>query len=117
VNWLIRVLKEKSDGFGFRIWAYCYMPDHLHLLIEGKNSDSDLKRFIASYKQFTGYYHRKEKNLSLWQVNFHEHILRKDEDTKRVAYYIFGNPVRKGLVRDYREYEFLGSFEFDVAQP
>ncbi len=117
VNWLICVLREKSDAFGFGIWAYCYMPDHLHLLIEGKSADSDMKRFIASYKQFTGYYFKKKQDMPLWQVNFYEHVLRKDEDTREVAYYIFGNPVRKDLVGNYKEYKFLGSFEFDVAQP
>ena len=126
VNWLIDVLREKSKSFGFKIWAYCFMPDHLHLLIEGKDSNSDMKQFISSYKQYTSYYHKKQTGLPvplarqtgtpLWQINFYEHVLRNEEDTMNVVYYIFGNPVRKGLVGDYRKYKFLGSFEFDIKQ-
>ena len=42
VTWLIDILREKSNSFGFKIWAYCFMPDHLHLLIEGKEPDSEV---------------------------------------------------------------------------
>ncbi len=59
VRELIRVLKDTSkNSFGFKVWAYCFMPDHLHLLVEGESHDSDLKRFISSYKQHTGYYYK-----------------------------------------------------------
>ncbi|UJS17719.1 MAG: hypothetical protein L3J17_01345 [Candidatus Jettenia sp.] len=54
--------------------------------------------------------------MRLWQINYYEHILRSDEDTRSVAYYIFNNPVRKGLVTDFKQYRFLGSFEFDIHE-
>jgi len=92
------------------------MPNHLHLLIEGSGADSDMKRFISIYKQTTGFYYKKRTGCPLWQINFYEHILRKEEDTADVARYIFGNPVRKGLIEDYRRYKRLGSFEFDTTQ-
>jgi len=117
VNWLIDLLKEKSIFFRFRVWAYCFMPDHLHLLIEGENLNSDMKRFISSYKQHTAFHYKKKYGQELWQINFYDHILRKEEDTLSVAHYIFNNPVRKGLTVDYKDYKFLGSFEFDTMQP
>jgi len=116
VAWFIDVLKEKSEIFGFKVWAYCFMPDHLHLLIEGRKHDADMKKFITSYKQKTGFYYKKKAGLPLWQINFYEHVLRREEDTISVVRYIFDNPVRKGLVDDYRKYKFLGSFEFDIMQ-
>ena len=27
VKWFIKVLKEKSEIFGFKVWVYCFMPD------------------------------------------------------------------------------------------
>ncbi|NOR17170.1 hypothetical protein GQ543_05615 [candidate division WOR-3 bacterium] len=116
VTWLIDVLREKSKLFIFKVWAYCFMPNHLHLLLEGEDYSSDMKKFISSFKQHTGYYYKKKMGGRLWQVNFYEHVLRKEEETISIAYYIFNNPVRKGLVNDYKKYEFLGSFEFDVLQ-
>ena len=116
VGWLIELLREKSKLFRFKVWAYCFMPDHLHLLIEGEHDDSDMRRFVSAYKQQAGFYYKKETGLSLWQINYYEHVLRKEEDTRSVARYIFSNPVRKGLVEDFKDYTFLGSFEFDVME-
>src|SRR5712691_3203103 len=38
----------------FEILAYCFMPDHVHLLIQGSSEDSDCKRFIFRAKQYSG---------------------------------------------------------------
>jgi len=38
----------------------------------------------------------------------------KEENTKDVAYYIFNNPVRKGLVQYFKDYPFHGSFVFGM---
>ncbi len=116
VDWLIRLLRKSSESCGFKVWAYCFMPEHLHLLIEGIKEESNFRRFIKQYKQATGFYYKKIENQRLWQIGYYEHVLRREEDTISVAKYIFGNPVRRRLVDDYRNYEFLGSFEFDVKQ-
>ena len=113
INWLVEVLRENSRVAGFKVWAWCFMPDHLHLLVEGEGADSDVKRFISAYKQRTAFYYKKKTALPLWQINFYERVLRKEEDTVSVAWYIFNNPVRKNLVSDYRQYDSLGSFEFE----
>ena len=117
VSWLVEILRERSIALGFKIWAYCFMSDHLHLLIEGKNPNSDLKRFISSFKQHAAFHYKNEHGSDLWQINFYDHILRKEEDTLDIVHYIFNSPVRKKLVDDYRNYRFLGSFEFDIKQP
>lgn len=117
VSWLIDILKNESEKFGFKVWVYCFMPDHLHLLIEGKENNSNLKKFISSFKQKTGFYYKQKTRDQLWQINFHEHVLRKEENTMNVANYILGNPVRKGLVNNFSDYEFVGSFEYDISQP
>jgi putative transposase len=122
----IKILKDISNNLGFKVWAYCFMPDHLHLLVEGGSSDSDLKRFISTYKQYTGYYYKdndyvaqgfspaQTKIPKLWQPSYYDHVLRKDEDTLSVARYVVGNPVRKALVKHFLDYEFIGSFELDI---
>ncbi|MFQ5715186.1 MAG: transposase [Candidatus Scalinduaceae bacterium] len=116
VSWLINVLRKQSKTSSFRIWAYCFMPDHLHLLTEGVDSDSDMKKFISSYKQCTGFHYKKETGLRLWQINYYEHVLRREEETTALARYISANPVRKGIVEDFAQYELLGSFEFNINE-
>jgi len=116
VTWLVDILRKQSRTFRFKIWAYCFMPDHLHLLLEGGDVNSGLKKFISSYKQLSSFYYKKRVGKQLWQINYYDHVLRREEDNMNVAYYIFNNPVRKGIVDDFKQYKFIGSFEFDMAK-
>src|SRR5262249_14180210 len=76
----------------------CYMPDHLHLLLEGAHGTSDLRRCIKDLKQRTAYHARRVHGVELWQDGYHERVLRQDEDVATYADYIIQNPVRAGLV-------------------
>jgi hypothetical protein len=44
-----------------------------------------------------------------WQKDFHDHIIRMDEDLGAHVRYIAANPVRQGLVQHWREYPFTGA--------
>lgn len=112
---IIDFLKEISSGYNFIVWAYCFMPDHAHFLFEGKSADSDFKKFISMFKQKTAFWYSRNFGDKLWQINYYEHILRKEEDLSKTVFYIFMNPVREGLVNDHREFQFSGSFEFSLG--
>ncbi len=45
----------------------------------------------------------------VWQRSFFDHALRDEESLEAVARYIVSNPVRAGLVEDWRDYPFVGS--------
>jgi putative transposase len=96
--------------------AYCYMPDHLHLLAEGESEDSDCLRFIARAKQFSGFHYKAEFNHRLWQRYGFEHTLRDEEAAVSVARYVLENPVRAGLVVCIQDYPFSGSTRFTLEQ-
>ncbi len=90
------------------------MPDHLHILAIGEELDSDLEAFMATMKQKTGFDFKKLHRVSLWQAGYYDRILRNDEQSIVVARYILENPVRAGLVRDFREYPFSGSNRYTM---
>jgi putative transposase len=48
----------------FAIIAYCFMPDHVHLVAEGTRDDSDLLRFIKLAKQLSGFSFRSRAERS-----------------------------------------------------
>src|SRR6266436_6344565 len=75
----------------FAVIAYCFTPDHLHLLIEGETETSDCKCFIARAKQYSGHQHATIFKERLWQRYGFERVLRRDETTAVVARYIFEN--------------------------
>jgi putative transposase len=106
-------LKKEAAELNLSIYAYCFMPDHLHLLLIG-NEDSDLMKFIKIFKQKSGYNFKQQYGKQLWQRSFFDHVIRKREQINDVAGYIFANPVRKKLVGDFRKYPYLGSFVIDL---
>ena len=93
----------------FAILAYCFMPDHLHLLSEGTGKNSSLPRFAALAKQRAAYTTRLLLRGRLWQKGYFERVLRDDDDTFNVARYVVQNPLRAGLVQTAGEYPFMGS--------
>jgi len=112
---LLQIRRAASDE-QFAIPAYCFMPDHLHLLIKGLSDVSNGLKFISRAKQFSGYYYKQRYQRTLWQRYGYEHVLRDDEDTRRVARYIFENPLRAGLVASPQNYPFLGSDTHSVNE-
>jgi REP element-mobilizing transposase RayT len=61
---LSQILHAANDE-QFALVAYCFMPDHVHLLVEALSESSCALRFVARTKQRTGFHLR---NVSSTQV-------------------------------------------------
>jgi REP-associated tyrosine transposase len=109
-------LLQHARDFGFAVPAYCFMPDHLHVLAEGQFPDSNLKRFMNRFKQDSGFRFGEQRNHHLWQKGYYDRILRDDEPTIIVARYIFDNPVRVGLVTHFDQYPGSGSTCYTMCE-
>ncbi len=107
--WLIEKLRAESAKCGFLVHAYCVMPDHIHILAQGNSVESDLMRFVEFFKMGTAFRFEARTGKRLWQFKYYDHIVRTDEAANRIAWYIWTNPVRKGICRAPRDYPFLGS--------
>jgi REP-associated tyrosine transposase len=107
---------QTATAFDMVVLAYCFMPDHAHLLIEATTEQADLMRFVHQAKQRTGYTFTQQYHERLWQPSFYDHVLRDSDATLSVARYILENPVRARLVVSPRDYPFLGSQRFTIEQ-
>jgi putative transposase len=94
------------------IVAYCVMPDHMHLLVDGLDDGAELLPFVKLAKQRAGYQFKQEHGNVLWQKGYYEHVLRDEEQTEDVVLYIIANPVRKQLVLHILEYPYWGSSQY-----
>ena len=84
------------EKYGYRIWALCVMPDHIHALLNSCDSHRHLGTVVSAAK---GLALSGRQGLPLcWQAKFHDHLLRKADSVDDVARYIAHNPVRKGYV-------------------
>ena len=89
------------------------MPDHAHLELVGVSGTSDLIVLLHDVKGVATAQARDIGIRNLWEKSFHDHILRSDDNHDAVAWYIFNNPVRKGLVKDPRDWPYSGSWMLD----
>jgi putative transposase len=108
---LLRLCVEKHRCI---VPIYCFMPDHLHVILWGTIDTADLWQAIVEFKQRTGFWLGQHRPGISWQKDFYDHIIRKDEDLGAHVRYIAGNPVRKGLVVDWRQHLHTGSTGTDL---
>jgi putative transposase len=107
-------LEAIAAATNFGVLAYCFMPDHLHALVEDLEDNAQLLRFVQRFKQKTAFKFKQRFGGQLWQQSFYDHGIRRPEDVNSVAQYIFWNPVEAGLVRRPREFELSGGRYFDA---
>ncbi len=109
-RWILGRLRKHAAACEFFVHAYCVMPDHIHILAAGAEDTSNLVKFIEAFKQDTAAEFARKAHRRLWQFKYYDRILRGADSADRVAWYIWLNPVRKGLCRAPADYPFLGSF-------
>jgi len=84
------------------------MPDHVHMLLIPLDPGRHLSRIVATLKNAVTRAFKDAGIALKWQWGYHDHILRSAESTGDIAKYIMMNPVRKGLVGDFRDWPFSG---------
>ena len=90
------------------------MPNHVHVLIHGKSARAVFQAFMKRFKQTTGFAYKRQTHQRLWQVGYHERILRDGELSENVARYIIENPIRAGLTTAPGEYPYAWSDVYDL---
>ena len=111
------VLVDCSNRLEFSILAYCFMPDHLHVLLRGSQPTSDLLKFVQRFKQRTGFYFKSVSGDRPWQQSFFDRVLRQDNDISEVDRYIFENPSAEGFPGHHPAYLLRGGNLFAQAGP
>ena len=92
-----------------RIFAYCLMPNHLHLLLTPSENQVSVPKFMQIFKgKTTHIFWKYGFKGRLWQKSYYDHIMRSYEDLHETAKYILNNPVRKNMVTEISEYPFSG---------
>jgi REP element-mobilizing transposase RayT len=109
-SWLIEHLRAHAAGCRFFVHAYCVMPDHMHAFVCAASDASSLMSFVEEYKQQTGFVFAQRTRRKLWQFKYYDRILRNSDSAEAVAWYVWLNPVRKGLCNTPFEYPFVGAF-------
>ena len=109
VSLVVSQFLQAAATEGFALTAYCFMPDHVHLIVVGRLATSELARFVHLAKQRSGFLFKRAFGRPLWQESFYERVIRGSDDLAEYVAYTINNPVRAGLVSDPVDYPFWGS--------
>ena len=115
VEMILGVLRDVCVRFSFGVYAYCFMPDHLHLIVTGEDDSSELPGMVRAFKSLAAGAGAEIGVFDIWQKGYYDHVLRSGESMDSAAWYVFMNPVRAGLVGRMEEWEFSGSFVFELG--
>jgi REP element-mobilizing transposase RayT len=92
------------------------MPDHLHLLVEGKTERADCRKCADVFRHISACYFRREHGRRLWQDGYFDRVLRHQDAMLDVVSYIVLNPVKAGLCADASAYPLLGSSRYQISE-
>lgn len=109
-------LKFYRDKFGFVIYAYCLMPNHVHLLIE--TGDAPLSKIMHGLQfSYTQAFNKRHKKVGhLFQGRYKAIVCDKDSYLLELIRYIHLNPVRAKLADRPQEYRWSSHREY-IGEP
>jgi REP element-mobilizing transposase RayT len=103
---ILRGLAEQKTKLPFYLYAYCLMPNHVHLLMERRQDAiwRIMHRLLTGYSR---YYNRKNGRVGhLFQKRYKAILCQTDQYLAELVRYIHLNPVRAKMVSDPTAYRY-----------
>lgn len=115
---------HELDGEAYKLDAYCVMSNHVHVVFTPLLTEASLREefdetghlvFVSEYPGLSEIMHRlkgrsaRECNIALsrqgqfWEHESFDHVIRQGKLIATVKY-VLNNPVKAGLVKDWREW-------------
>ena len=110
------ILREQGKKYGIQFWAYCLMPNHVHLIAIPETAESLNKGIGETHRLYTRRINaRMDWKGYLWQGRFSSFPM--DEKYLIAAIrYIERNPVRAGLVKKAEDYPYSSARAHTLGQ-
>ena len=110
---MIEIIKKVKDEIDLQLFAYCMMPNHVHLLIrEAEPGDISvfMKRILSHYAGWYNFKYEREGHLF---ANRYKSIPVEDESYfLALSRYIHQNPVKASLVENMQHYEYSSYVDY-----
>jgi len=120
---IARVVCDKIhdlDGKNYHLIAFCIMSNHFHLVIDmtgfyhstPTNTDGKTKDYaVADAMRLLNGNTARFCNLALgrqgafWDHESYDHYARDEEELFRIIEYVLNNPVKAGLVKNWKDWK------------
>ena len=113
INLLKDAFQTIKTQHPFQTKAYVILPDHLHMIWQLPQGDSNYSQRWKKIKTlFSKSVHKsglplmktKHNEFYLWQRRFWEHAIRDEKDFENHFNYIHYNPIKHGLVESLHQW-------------
>lgn len=103
---LLSLIQAQKSKLPFYLYAYCLMPNHVHLLVERRNDAISrvMQRILNGFSQY--FNRRYQKSGHLLQGRYKAILCQSDQYLSELVRYIHLNPVRARLVRRPEDYRY-----------
>ena len=103
-NYYLETLSQWRSIYGVRVYAWCLMTNHIHLIVE---PPEDVARLGQLMKRLSGrqtrYVNRLEgRTGTLWESRYKSSPIQTDQYLLACIRYVELNPVRAGIVHTQR---------------
>lgn len=105
---------QNKDGEQYRLDAYCVMSNHVHVLLMPLSDNKasarpySLQKIFHAIKRLSAMECNRllQRAGAFWEEESFDHYCRDHEEWIRILLYILNNPVKAGVVSDWRDYPF-----------
>ena len=114
----LHALVQTKERYPFRLYAYCLMDNHFHLVLEPAAGQT-ISRILQSLTvAHTWHYHKRSATSGhVWQGRFKSPVVAADEHLLTVMRYVESNPLRAGLVNDLAFYPWSSYVVHGLGRP
>ena len=94
----LEIIKKYKKKFGFELFAYCLMPNHVHLLIRHPKDSSLENIFRCINTSYSVWFNSKYNRAGYLQNGrYHSEPIEDDQYLMTVLRYIHFNPTKAGI--------------------
>src|SRR6516165_3928110 len=114
----LQALGQTQSRFPFKLFGYCLMTNHFHLLLQPGQGQS-ISRILQSLTvAHTWRFHRRYQSSGhVWQGRFRSPVIQDDQHLLVVLRYIEANPLRAAMVSDPGEYRWSSYQAHGLGRP
>ena len=110
----LQILKDCKAISGYKLFAYCLMGNHIHLLIKPEEESLE-QAFKRIGGRFVYWYNVKYQRIGhLFQDRFRSEPVETDEYFMTVLRYIHQNPIKAGLCKVIDAYTYSSYKEYFI---
>jgi putative transposase len=96
----LTLMADSCRRYDVAVWAYCLMPNHVHLIAVPEQADSFRRALGEAHRRYTRHVNFREQwRGHLWQERFASFPLSENH-LLAAARYVELNPLRAGLVKE-----------------